>query len=158
MTERIFIEIAICVCFYFIGAYATTDILRLLKGNEQNVNKGGCMCPNCGYKIRLWDQIPIFSYLVHHGKCKNCKSPIPPANFYLEVAMFGYMTFISFFNDFGFWAYISCIIFYEGVKFCMILYKGKKEKDFEKNLISSIGMNVLIFALLGFLFLVGSMV
>ncbi len=158
MSEQFIIRIAICICFYFIGAYATTDILRLLKGNGQNVNKGGCVCSNCGYRIRLWDQIPIFSYLAHLGKCKNCKNPIPPENFYLEVAMFGYMTFISFLNNFGFWAYISCIVFYEGVKLCMILYKGGKEEDFKKNLESSIRMNILIFALLGFLFLVTNIV
>lgn len=158
MSEQLIIRIAICICFYFIGAYATTDILRLLKGNKQEVNKGGCVCPKCGYRIRLWDQIPIFSYLLQRGKCKKCKSPIPPENFYLEVAMFGYMSFISVLNGFSIWSYLSCIIFYEGVKFCMILYKGGKEEDFKKNLASSIRMNILIFALVGFLFLVANIV
>lgn len=33
-------------------------------------------CPNCGTKIRAWQNIPVLSYVWLRGKCANCKTPI----------------------------------------------------------------------------------
>ncbi|TNF38383.1 MAG: prepilin peptidase [Gammaproteobacteria bacterium] len=33
-------------------------------------------CPNCGHKIRFWENIPVISYLLLRGKCSNCKTAI----------------------------------------------------------------------------------
>jgi leader peptidase (prepilin peptidase)/N-methyltransferase len=33
-------------------------------------------CPHCGHKIRLWENIPLISYIMLGGKCASCKSPI----------------------------------------------------------------------------------
>jgi len=33
-------------------------------------------CTNCGAQIRAWDNIPIISYALLRGKCRNCKSGI----------------------------------------------------------------------------------
>jgi len=33
-------------------------------------------CPNCGHKIRALENIPIISYLLLRGKCKDCSAPI----------------------------------------------------------------------------------
>ena len=33
-------------------------------------------CPNCGHKIRAWENIPVISYLLLKGACSQCKSPI----------------------------------------------------------------------------------
>lgn len=49
--------------FYIMGAYATTDILRLLKGSTVKVNAPDCYCPICHNKIALRDQLPIISYI-----------------------------------------------------------------------------------------------
>ncbi len=34
-------------------------------------------CPQCGERIRFYDNIPLFSYLILLGKCRHCRSPIP---------------------------------------------------------------------------------
>ena len=31
-------------------------------------------CPACGHKIRFYDNIPVISYILLLGKCRNCKS------------------------------------------------------------------------------------
>lgn len=33
-------------------------------------------CPNCGHKIRWFENIPVLSYLIQGGKCNGCKTPI----------------------------------------------------------------------------------
>ena len=33
-------------------------------------------CPKCKSRIKFYDNIPILSYLILHGKCRNCKAPI----------------------------------------------------------------------------------
>ncbi len=33
-------------------------------------------CPNCGHKIRFWENIPVISYLFLRGKCSSCKTSI----------------------------------------------------------------------------------
>ena len=33
-------------------------------------------CPNCGKKIRFYDNIPLVSYLLLLGKCRHCRHPI----------------------------------------------------------------------------------
>ena len=33
-------------------------------------------CPKCKTKIKFYDNIPVLSYLILRGKCRNCKAPI----------------------------------------------------------------------------------
>lgn len=33
-------------------------------------------CPHCQHSIRWWENIPVISYLVLHGKCSNCQTRI----------------------------------------------------------------------------------
>lgn len=33
-------------------------------------------CPNCGHKIRFWENIPVISYLLLKGKCSSCATGI----------------------------------------------------------------------------------
>ena len=33
-------------------------------------------CPHCGHRITAMENIPIISYLVLGGKCRQCKAPI----------------------------------------------------------------------------------
>ncbi|MBW2143512.1 MAG: prepilin peptidase, partial [Deltaproteobacteria bacterium] len=33
-------------------------------------------CPNCGERIRFYDNIPLISYLLLLGKCRHCSNPL----------------------------------------------------------------------------------
>lgn len=35
-------------------------------------------CPRCGHRIRPWDNIPILSYLILLGRCRDCRAGISP--------------------------------------------------------------------------------
>ncbi|RDH81698.1 MAG: prepilin peptidase [endosymbiont of Galathealinum brachiosum] len=41
-----------------------------------NLSKPDSSCPNCGHKIRAWENIPVISYMVLGGKCSSCKTHI----------------------------------------------------------------------------------
>ena len=35
-------------------------------------------CPNCGERIKSFDNLPVLSYLLLRGRCRNCKVRISP--------------------------------------------------------------------------------
>lgn len=41
-----------------------------------NLSVPASACPNCGHKIRFWENIPVISYLLLRAKCSSCKTKI----------------------------------------------------------------------------------
>lgn len=64
---------------------------------------GRSRCDSCGYTLKWFDLIPIFSYLFLMGKCRKCKKKISSSHFVSE-AMMGASFLCSFFcfRNFGF--------------------------------------------------------
>lgn len=56
-----------------IGSFLNVVIYRV--PNDESIN-GRSKCPKCGHQIRWYDNIPLFSWLVLRGKCRDCKAPI----------------------------------------------------------------------------------
>ena len=48
---------------------------------------GRSRCDACGYTLKWYDLIPIFSYLFLRGKCRKCKTKISSSHFVSEVMM-----------------------------------------------------------------------
>ena len=42
-------------------------------------------CPNCGHEITARDNVPILSWLVLRGKCRECATPISPRYLIVEA-------------------------------------------------------------------------
>ena len=147
---------AIIAAYYIVGAYATTDILRLLKGCDIPVNAAKCYCPRCGKEIALRDQIPIVSYMINGGKCRNCKASIPWTDLFFEIFIFGMMMILTVLLGFRREAFWGCLTLYEGTKLVFILLKGRREKDFERNMVQSFVNNIIIFGMIFLLFIAES--
>ncbi len=81
-----------------IGSFLNVCIYRLPKG-ESIVNPPS-HCPKCNKKIEWFDNIPLISYILLRGKCRNCKTPISPRYFLVEL-LTGLMFFFLMFK-FGF--------------------------------------------------------
>jgi leader peptidase (prepilin peptidase)/N-methyltransferase len=43
-------------------------------------------CPNCEYEIKPWDNIPVLSWILLRGKCRNCATPISARYPLVELA------------------------------------------------------------------------
>ncbi len=41
-----------------------------------NLSKPDSRCPVCGHKIKIWENIPVLSYIFLGGKCSSCKTHI----------------------------------------------------------------------------------
>lgn len=146
-NKLIIARTAIILVYYVLGAYGTTDILRLKDGAQVSVNDKDAYCPSCGHKLALYEQIPIFAYIMHRGKCKYCGAPIPPEHEIIEVLIFAVMTVITLAVDFSWAGCLLCILFYEGLKCFYLLKHGRKKTGFRLELMRSIRANIVIFAI-----------
>jgi len=54
----------------FVGALSW----RIPKGIS--IAKGRSICPNCKHQIAWYDNIPVLSYIILGGRCRNCKKRI----------------------------------------------------------------------------------
>jgi leader peptidase (prepilin peptidase)/N-methyltransferase len=57
-----------------IGSFLTVVISRIPEG--LSIATPGSRCPICMARIRPMDNIPVVSYLLRHGRCRNCNAPI----------------------------------------------------------------------------------
>lgn len=57
-----------------IGSFLNVCIYRIPKG--ENIAKVRSHCMECGYQLKWYDLIPVFSYLCLGGKCRKCKTKI----------------------------------------------------------------------------------
>lgn len=149
----ILIRIVIIYSFCIWGAYATTDILRLLNGAVLPVWKSSCHCPVCKTKIRLLDQIPVFSYICNKGKCRTCNNRIPLSDLFLELFIMIGFTFLAVCTDFSWQCLIFLIAAYEMLKIGCCFVFGIRQDGFVKNLFYSLFTNAIIFIMVSFLFL-----
>ncbi len=64
---------AVCVGAV-VGSFLNVVIYRVPRG--ESVVKPRSHCPNCGHLIRWYDNIPVLSWLILRGRCRDCGAPI----------------------------------------------------------------------------------
>lgn len=104
MTEELF---NVCGIFVFviglcIGSFLNVVALRAFTG--ESIILPASKCPKCGAKIRPYDNIPVLSWLILGGKCRDCKNSIsiqyPIVEFITGIGFLGfYFHFSKFFID-----------------------------------------------------------
>lgn len=67
-----------------IGSFLNVVIYRVPR--KENIAKGRSHCPVCGTQIKNYDLIPILSYLLLKGSCRNCQSHISKRYPLVEIA------------------------------------------------------------------------
>ena len=57
-----------------IGSFLNVVIYRLPRG--QSLVSPGSRCPNCGYQLRWYDNVPVLSWVFLGGRCRQCRTRI----------------------------------------------------------------------------------
>jgi leader peptidase (prepilin peptidase)/N-methyltransferase len=57
-----------------VGSFLNVCIFRLPA--EQSVVRPPSRCPKCGAGVRWYDNVPILSWILLRGRCRNCRNPI----------------------------------------------------------------------------------
>ncbi|MDC0899386.1 prepilin peptidase [Candidatus Pelagibacter sp.] len=110
------------------GSFYNVCIYRL--PNDLDVVSKSSFCTSCKYKIPFYLNIPIISYILNFGKCKNCKNKISISYLVVEVLtaslfVYAYMLYGISFNSLAFIIFYSglLIIFFTDLKYYLILDK-----------------------------------
>ena len=111
-----------------VGSFYNVCIYRL--PNDLDVVSKSSFCTSCKYKIPFYLNIPIISYILNFGKCKNCKNKISISYLVVEVLtaslfVYAYMLYGISFNSLAFIIFYSglLIIFFTDLKYYLILDK-----------------------------------
>ncbi len=67
------------------GSFLNVCISRVPKG--ESIIRPGSHCPQCESPIRWYDNIPLLSWLILRGRCRNCQKSIPLTYPAVELAV-----------------------------------------------------------------------
>ncbi len=74
MPQTIFLYILVFLYGIIIGSFLNVCIYRIPK--KENIATTRSHCMSCGYQLKWYDLVPLFSYLALRGKCRKCGSRI----------------------------------------------------------------------------------
>jgi leader peptidase (prepilin peptidase)/N-methyltransferase len=66
--------VAIAVLGLLVGSFLNVVIHRLPRG--ESLVRPASRCPSCGAAVRRYDNVPVVSWLVLRGRCRNCGARI----------------------------------------------------------------------------------
>jgi leader peptidase (prepilin peptidase)/N-methyltransferase len=71
-----FFVVVVGVCGLLIGSFLNACAYRIPR--HISIAKGRSFCPHCHAQIRAYDNIPVLSWLLLRGRCRDCGQPISP--------------------------------------------------------------------------------
>ena len=95
-----------------VGSFLNVCILRIPA--HKSIVLPASSCPNCGKAIAPYDNIPVLSWLILGGKCRNCKTKI--SAMYPAVELLTGLLFLACYFVFGLtleslkWAVFAAIL------------------------------------------------
>ena len=134
MSEPVEIIPPVILAAYYViiglclGSFATALIHREMQGISWSDWKGDASrsaCPACGTKILKRDLIPVFSWLNLHGKCRTCRSRIPPFYPLIELCC-GTLALIVFLLDVNIYSSLALVLTIPFLVGCAYLAIGRR--------------------------------
>lgn len=71
----LWIDILIAVFGAAVGSFLNVCISRIPEGHS--IVTPPSACPACGHGIRFYDNLPLISYVLLWGRCRDCRTAIP---------------------------------------------------------------------------------
>jgi leader peptidase (prepilin peptidase) / N-methyltransferase len=86
-----------------IGSFLNVCIYRIPR--RQSVVRPRSRCPNCSHEIAAWENIPVLSYVLLRGRCRQCRTLISWVYPVVEVltALAFYLLFLKYAFTPPFW-------------------------------------------------------
>ncbi|MDD9974090.1 MAG: prepilin peptidase, partial [Candidatus Poribacteria bacterium] len=82
-----------------IGSFLNVCIYRIPRADVSIHSPRRSFCPECGNPINVYDNIPVLSYLLLRGKCRQCRAKISVLYPLVELATAG--LFLVMYYHFG---------------------------------------------------------
>ncbi|HEV2492510.1 MAG TPA: prepilin peptidase [Terriglobia bacterium] len=79
--------IVVAILGLVFGSFLNVCIHRLPR--YESIVTPRSRCPRCHHLIRWYDNVPVLSYLVLRGRCRDCRAPISPAYPLVELLTAG---------------------------------------------------------------------
>lgn len=99
-----------------IGSFLNVVIHRV--PNELSIVFPNSACPKCNSPIKPYDNVPVISWLVLGGKCRNCKAPISAR--YPSVEALTGLVFLVVAWQIGFTAFLPVVFIFAAVMIALI--------------------------------------
>ncbi len=80
---KILLYIIVFLYGIIIGSFVNVCICRIPK--KESIVKVRSHCESCGYQLKWYDLVPLFSYLCLGGKCRKCRAKISVQHPIIEV-------------------------------------------------------------------------
>jgi len=101
------IDIYVFLVAACVGSFLNVVIARLPKG--RSLLRPPSSCPRCGARIRWYDNVPVLSWILLRGRCRNCGLPISPR--YPSVELLTGILVLAVFHRYGLhWATLGYAI------------------------------------------------
>ncbi len=130
------------------GSFASVIIYRL-KSWEKGMWGGRSHCTSCQKTLGARDLVPIFSYLLHWGKCRQCDTKVSHIYPLLEITMWlafagiGYFGVDALYVIWGNFLEIGKLVFLLFLTFCLVVL------SFYDILFLEIPEEILVIAIIG---------
>jgi len=106
------IQIIVALFGLVFGSFLNVCIVRVPRG--ESIVSPGSHCTGCGHSIRWYDNIPVLSYVLLRGRCRDCRRRISPLYPLVEI-----LTGAAFLLEF--WRYGATPEFIKGAAFAMLM-------------------------------------
>ncbi len=111
----------IAYIFFFIFGAAVGSFLNVVihrVPNEESIVFPNSACPQCGKSIKPYDNIPILSWLILRGQCRNCRKPI--AARYPAVELLTALLFVLVYWQIGFSVFLPVALIFAATMVALI--------------------------------------
>ena len=118
MTQSLLTNLGAIFAFLFglvFGSFLNVVIYRVPK--QLSVVKPRSACPNCGAAIRAYDNIPVLSWVILGGRCRDCAYPISPRYAIVEL-LCGFLFVSAYYyaapqdSSLQLWTFLKLAIFF----------------------------------------------
>lgn len=109
MLPMIILYIIVFLYGITIGSFLNVLIYRIPK--KENIVSTRSHCMSCGYQLHWYDLVPLFSYLILGGKCRECKTKLS-VQYPLIEGLNGVLYLLAFYKyGFSVESLLYCLLF-----------------------------------------------